>query len=263
MRLPCLVSFSLLCACGGAVERNEAANGVAAANAAEASPDVAAEVGANGRSPEAAADVARRYFALAGKGRLAEAARLWADDGLATVFAAGLSGYRRLTAQIGAPGRVEGAAGSAYVDVPVRIEGRSASGERSGRNATVTLRRANDVPGSTAEQRRWRIERIDMEESATDEPRRFVGRWATDEAGCATRAWRFTLDRLTTPAGSTCRFSRVSTVPGGYDITAVCTAEGPPAGDTLKLRFAESAGALLFESETVPDAGLIRCPAED
>ncbi len=92
-----------------------------------------------------------------------------------------------------------------------------------------------------------------------DRPLRFVGRWATDQAHCGDRAWLFTADQLTTPAGSVCRFGRVDQVPAGYDIAARCTAEGPERADTIRLRFAESAQAMLFESESVADAGLAYC----
>lgn len=88
---------------------------------------------------------------------------------------------------------------------------------------------------------------------------RFVGRWATTEQNCATLAWEFTAETLDTPAGSHCDFNSVEEAPGGYDIAATCTAEGPPTEDTLELRFAESAGALLFSSESIADAGLVPC----
>lgn len=91
------------------------------------------------------------------------------------------------------------------------------------------------------------------------ERERFVGRWAADEAMCARAAWRFDADRLETPAGSVCRFTEVREVPGGYDIAARCTAEAPERDDILKLRFPESAGGMLFESESIADAGLVRC----
>ena len=88
---------------------------------------------------------------------------------------------------------------------------------------------------------------------------RFVGMWAADEQKCETTAWQFTETMLNTPAGSSCSFNRVTEVPGGYDIQATCSAEGPPTSDTLKLRFAESADAMMFESETIADAGLVFC----
>ncbi len=88
---------------------------------------------------------------------------------------------------------------------------------------------------------------------------RFVGKWAADQKSCESAAWQFTESSLTTPAGSSCSFNRVSEVPGGYDVDATCTAEGPPAADMLKIRFAESAKAMLFESKSIADAGLVFC----
>ena len=88
---------------------------------------------------------------------------------------------------------------------------------------------------------------------------RFVGSWAAEARLCGTTAWRFTADGLDTPAGSVCRFTDVREVAGGYDIAALCTAEAPERADTLRLRFPESAGGMLFESDSIADAGLVRC----
>ena len=92
-----------------------------------------------------------------------------------------------------------------------------------------------------------------------DAPLRFVGRWAVDAGLCATAPWRFTAQSLSTPAGAYCRFRRIEEMPGGVDISALCKAEGPERRDTIRLRFAESAGAMLFESTTIADAGLVYC----
>jgi len=51
----------------------------------------------------------------------------------------------------------------------------------------------------------------------------------------------------------------VTQVPGGYDVKATCTAKGPPATDTLEIRFAESAKAMLFKSKSIAEAGLVFC----
>ena len=92
---------------------------------------------------------------------------------------------------------------------------------------------------------------------------RFVGLWAAEEDMCDGQAWRFTRESMETPAGSVCKFVNAVPVAGGYDISARCTSEGPPVDDNLKIRFAESAQAMLFEAESIADAGLIYCgPAE-
>jgi hypothetical protein len=88
---------------------------------------------------------------------------------------------------------------------------------------------------------------------------RFVGKWAADEKSCQSAAWQFTDSTLRTPAGANCSFDQIIEVPGGYDIQATCKAKGAPVPDTLKLRFAESAKALLFESKTLGSPGLIYC----
>lgn len=90
---------------------------------------------------------------------------------------------------------------------------------------------------------------------------RFVGLWATEADLCADTAWHFTREGLETPAGSVCKFVNATPVGGGYDISARCVAEGPPVDDNLKIRFAESAQAMLFEAESIADAGLIYCGA--
>lgn len=92
-----------------------------------------------------------------------------------------------------------------------------------------------------------------------DRALRFVGRWAAAVSMCEGQAWVFTHERLVTPAGSVCEFGDITPVDGGYDIAARCTAEGPAEDDTIRLRFAESARAMLFESRSVAGGGLVYC----
>ena len=210
------------------------------------------------KSAQGAGQVLQRYFALLEAGKADEAERLWSGGDTPADFDNRLDQYREVHANIGGPGDMEGAAGSSYVDYPVQLYGRLRDGKEFNARGTVTLRRVNDVPGSTAEQRKWHIYRADFpKEAAADY--RFVGRWAANVGNCSGKAWRFTATSLNTPAGSQCTFRKVTEVPGGYDIVARCTAEGPPTNDTLELRFAESAKALLFESDVIADAGLVRC----
>jgi membrane-bound inhibitor of C-type lysozyme len=108
-------------------------------------------------SAQGAADVVQTYYALIGEGKYPEAGRLRTDG---QAFDA--SRYAQYHAQVGAPGAIEGAAGSLYVEVPVVIYGRLKSGAELHQSGKAVLRRVNDVPGSTPEQRRWRIERIDL-----------------------------------------------------------------------------------------------------
>ncbi len=88
---------------------------------------------------------------------------------------------------------------------------------------------------------------------------RFVGKWAKDQKSCESAAWQFTASALRTPTGGNCSFDRVTDVPGGYDIQATCSAKEPPAPDSITIRFAESAKAMLFDSKTLGNAGLVFC----
>jgi hypothetical protein len=113
------------------------------------------------KSAEAAGQVVQRYGALIEQRRLAEAAKLWGDPDTAAQFALQLKRYPEAHLEIGKPGDAEGAAGSIYVTVPAVFYGKDQNGAAFRRAADVILRRVNDVPGSTAAQRRWHIERID------------------------------------------------------------------------------------------------------
>ena len=105
------------------------------------------------KSGQGAGQVLQSYFALSESGRFAEANKLWSVG----VERLDLTGYREVHAHIGAPGKVEGGAGSLYVEIPVQLYGRLKDGKEFSSLGTMTLRRVNDVPGSTEEQRRWRI----------------------------------------------------------------------------------------------------------
>lgn len=112
---------------------------------------------ATAQSPQAAATVVETYYALVESGRTAEAAKLRRDG-----REEDLKPFASLHAQVGAPGPIEGAAGSLYVDVPIVLFGRYASGGEYHASGKATLRRVNDVPGATAEQLKWRIEKIEV-----------------------------------------------------------------------------------------------------
>lgn len=113
-------------------------------------------------SPQAAATIVETYFGLIDEKATARADALWRDAAAASAFRDELARLGMPRIEVDAPGDVEGAAGSMYVTVPVRFQPTSVPGNSRPRHGEVVLRRANDVPGSTAEQRRWRIERIDV-----------------------------------------------------------------------------------------------------
>ena len=115
-------------------------------------------------SAQGAADVVQTYFALLGERRYAEAQALWGAGGVgAEDFADAFSAYAQYRAQVGAPGEIEGAAGSLYVEIPVAIYGRRTNGQEFRQRGAITLRRVNNVPGATEAQLRWHIERSSVE----------------------------------------------------------------------------------------------------
>ena len=88
---------------------------------------------------------------------------------------------------------------------------------------------------------------------------RFVGKWATDEKNCASKPWTFTEKAVSSADGPNCSFYKVTKVPGGYDVAAQCPDKQPVHTDLIKLRFAESARAMLVESNAIEPKGLIYC----
>jgi len=117
-------------------------------------------------SAEAAGQVVQHYGALIEQGRWTESWKLWSDAAAAKAFDRNWRSSSEVHMEIGKPGDMEGAAGSSYVTVPAIFYGKQKSGAEFRRAADLILRRVNDVPGSTAAQRRWHIERVDWKKPA-------------------------------------------------------------------------------------------------
>jgi hypothetical protein len=120
------------------------------------------------KSAEGAGQVLQLFGGLLEQRKFGEAYRLWSDDGRASglsaaQFAASYDKYAEIHSEVGKPGDSEGAAGSIYIDVPFRLYGKLKGGSAFNQVGTVTLRRVNDVPGSTEEQRRWHIYKSDLQ----------------------------------------------------------------------------------------------------
>ena len=105
--------------------------------------------------------VVRDYYAAIRAHDFLRAYRMWETSGQRNVrsyaqFAAGFDSTETVDVKTGAAGRVEGAAGSRYVTVPVVIDSRLRNGTRQEFTGTYTLRRVV-VPGASAAQRRWHL----------------------------------------------------------------------------------------------------------
>jgi hypothetical protein len=114
-------------------------------------------------APEA---VLRQYYAAINAGDYRQAYTMWANAGEASnqtyeQFAAGFADTRSVQLAIGTPGRVEGAAGSRYVEIPVTVNAMTNSGERQQFEGVYVLRRSV-VDGASSEQRRWHLYRATL-----------------------------------------------------------------------------------------------------
>jgi hypothetical protein len=110
---------------------------------------------------EGAVAVVRAYYAAIDRGDYARAYRLWGDGGAASrqtfeEFRDGFAQTADVEVETGRPGRIEGAAGSRYIEIPVSIAAVQRDGTKQRFEGTYVLRRS-EVDGATPEQRTWRL----------------------------------------------------------------------------------------------------------
>ncbi|HEX2162385.1 MAG TPA: hypothetical protein VHM02_00400 [Thermoanaerobaculia bacterium] len=135
------------------------------ASPAEPAPAATVEPPELDTSEAAVATLAEYYQAIAA-GQYARAYSLWRGGGEASgqsfeEFRAGFADTERVSIEIGAAGRVEGAAGSRYVEIPVTLSATLADGTAQCFRGTYALRRSV-VPGATADERLWRLHSADL-----------------------------------------------------------------------------------------------------
>jgi hypothetical protein len=112
-------------------------------------------------TPEDAVGVLRDYYAAIDAHNFAHAWGLWSDNGRSSgqtpqQFADGFANTAHVAVSTGAPGAVEAAAGSRYIQVPISIEAAQRDGSVRRYTGTYTLRRAV-VDGATPGQRAWKL----------------------------------------------------------------------------------------------------------
>lgn len=110
--------------------------------------------------------VLRGYYAAIDARDYARAYAAWADGGNASgqtpqQFAGGFAQTAGVSVEIQAPGAVEGAAGSRYVEVPVAIAATQRDGSVQRYVGAYVLRRSM-VDGATPAQRAWHIQSADL-----------------------------------------------------------------------------------------------------
>ena len=112
---------------------------------------------------EAAANVVRAYYSALAARNYPAAYAHWNNGGAASGksladFTQGFAQTSSTSATITNVGELDGAAGSIFIPISVDIQSTLSNGTRQHFSGTYTLRRVNDVPGSTAEQREWHIQ---------------------------------------------------------------------------------------------------------
>jgi hypothetical protein len=109
-------------------------------------------------SVEAAVQVVRDYYSAVSRHDYHAAYRLWHGRQSYAWFRRGYTRTARVAVTPIPPFDAEGAAGSIYAEIRVKVDAVLCSGARQHFVGSYTLRRVNDVDGSTAAQRRWHIE---------------------------------------------------------------------------------------------------------
>lgn len=116
---------------------------------------------------EAAAKIHEYYAAIAARD-YERAYRCWGSSGppgqSLESFAAGFADTKSVEVKTGAPSRIEGAAGSQYVEVPVTIVAKTTTGQTQRFTGHYTLRRAM-VDGAPPSDRQWHLYRAEIHET--------------------------------------------------------------------------------------------------
>lgn len=116
-----------------------------------------------------AAEVVRQYYQDIQNHDFDAAYARWGDSGRASgktrdAFAVGFANTASVVATVSDSGSIEGAAGSQFVTVPVRVDATLRNGTPQHFAGTYTLRRVM-VDGATPEQKRWHIFKAELRES--------------------------------------------------------------------------------------------------
>ena len=182
-----IVLFAVLfSACGSAVEQNVTVNmdaGASNSTPASHSPSPSVSPTSTDTSPtpplgplppdakgvQAAIDVIQDYYQAVNARDYRKAYELWSGEGEASnqTFEEFRDGYANTESvevdTSGEPGDLEGAAGSQYVKIPIRLRAKTKDGKEQKFWGEYTLRRSM-VDGATAEQRKWRIYSAQLKE---------------------------------------------------------------------------------------------------
>ncbi|QIR36332.1 hypothetical protein HCG51_05880 [Tolypothrix sp. PCC 7910] len=118
---------------------------------------------ADNQLEQEAVQVIRDYYSAIAIRDYKQAYSTWSGDGAASQqsfeqFQQGFANTASVAVEVGEPGKLEGAAGSLYINIPVTVTAVTADGTPQRFRGNYVLRRVNNVPGSTPEQRQWHID---------------------------------------------------------------------------------------------------------
>lgn len=139
----------------------------AAADDAPPPPSPASDpAAADGPGPAEAIAVMKAYYDSLNAHSFGSAYALWSGGGSASgqspqQFADSFAQVAGMSVEIMEPGRIDAAAGSRYIEVPVAVKTTRADGSVNRYVGAYTLRRAV-VDGASEEQRSWRIASADL-----------------------------------------------------------------------------------------------------
>jgi len=121
--------------------------------------------------PEAAVEVVRSYYAAIDAHDFERAYQSWGESGppgqSLEEFSRGFSATSSVRVETGAPSRIEPAAGSRFVEVPVTIFAETITGQKQRFEGKYVLRRTV-VDGASPDQRRWHLYRAKIGETKGD-----------------------------------------------------------------------------------------------
>ncbi|MEO7787079.1 MAG: hypothetical protein ABIR77_04560 [Sphingomicrobium sp.] len=110
------------------------------------------------KSAEGAGQVVQLYAAQLEEGKFVEAQQAWGSGiGQGALAPERLKALAEIHSEVGRPYDQEGAAGSSFIMVPLRLFGTDKTGKAFNYIGPLTLRRVNDVDGATPAQLRWHI----------------------------------------------------------------------------------------------------------
>jgi hypothetical protein len=109
-----------------------------------------------------AVQVIRNYYNAITRRDYQQAYSAWDREGAASQksfrqFKQSFANTKSTAVEVGEPGQLDGTAGSSYIKIPITVTAVATNGTRQRFSGSYILRRVNDVPGSTLEQRRWHL----------------------------------------------------------------------------------------------------------